>query len=120
MNCRSGAVLTPRIRLPLVIQSTLRAGFSSAIKELERTVGIKKVRVIHANDSKAGFDSHVDRHEHIGKGQIGARAFGRIVRHPKLRGIPFICETPVDEPDDDRRNLTMMRKLAGVEIRGRH
>jgi deoxyribonuclease IV len=96
------------------------SGLLSAIKELERTVGIKKVRVIHANDSKAGFDSHVDRHEHIGKGQIGARAFGRIVRHPKLRGIPFICETPVDEPDDDRRNLTMMRKLAGVEIRGRH
>jgi deoxyribonuclease IV len=95
-------------------------GLLSTIKELERTVGIKKVRVIHANDSKVGFDSHVDRHEHIGKGQIGARAFGRIVRHPKLRGIPFICETPVDEPDDDRRNLTMMRKLAGVEIRGRH
>jgi len=95
-------------------------GLSETIKELDQTVSLRNVRVIHANDSKAGFDSHVDRHEHIGKGQIGARAFGRIVRHPKLRGIPFICETPVDEPDDDRRNLTMMRKLAGVEIRGRH
>ncbi len=95
-------------------------GLLSTIKELERTVGIKKVRVIHANDSKSAFDSHVDRHEHIGKGQIGERAFGRIVRHPKLRGIPFICETPVDEPDDDRRNLAMMRKLAGVKTVGRH
>lgn len=95
-------------------------GLLSTIKELEGTVGIKKVRVIHANDSKSAFDSHVDRHEHIGKGQIGARAFGRIVRHPKLRGIPFICETPVDEPDDDRRNLSMMRKLAGVKTGGRH
>jgi len=97
-----------------------RKGLSETIKELDRTVGIKKVRVIHANDSKSAFNSHVDRHEHIGKGQIGAQAFGRIVRHPKLRGIPFICETPVDEPDDDRRNLAMMRKLAGVKTVGKH
>ena len=95
-------------------------GLSKTIKQLESTVGIRKVRVIHANDSKAAFDSHVDRHEHIGKGQIGAEAFGRIVRHPKLRSIPFICETPVDEPDDDRRNLAMMRKLAGAKSGGRH
>jgi deoxyribonuclease-4 len=95
-------------------------GLSETIKELERAVGIRKVRVIHANDSKAAFDSHVDRHEHIGKGQIGAEAFARIVRHPKLRGIPFICETPLDEPDDDRRNVAMMRKLAGEKPRGRH
>lgn len=95
------------------------AGLSRTITELERTVGIKKVRVIHANDSKAAFDSHVDRHEHIGEGQIGAEAFGRIVRHPKLRGIPFICETPLDEPDDDRRNLAMMRKLSGEKSSAR-
>lgn len=94
-------------------------GLAQAVKELDRTVGLGRVRVIHANDSKAAFDSHVDRHEHIGKGQIGAEAFARIVRHPKLRGIPFICETPVDEPDDDKRNLEMMRKLAGVKTGGR-
>jgi deoxyribonuclease-4 len=88
------------------------AGLARTIKELERTLGIKKVRIIHANDSKAAFDSHVDRHQHIGQGQIGAEAFGRIVRHPKLRNIPFICETPVDDPDDDKRNVVMMRKLA--------
>lgn len=89
-------------------------GLADAIKELDRTVGLKNVRVIHSNDSKAAFDSHVDRHEHIGKGQIGAEAFARIVRHSKLRSIPFICETPVDEPDDDKRNLAMMRKLAAL------
>jgi deoxyribonuclease IV len=94
-------------------------GLSGAIKELDQAVGIRRVRVIHANDSKAAFDSHVDRHEHIGKGQIGAAAFIRIVRHPKLHGIPFICETPVDEMDDDRRNVATMRKLAGVKTSGR-
>lgn len=94
-------------------------GLLETVKDLDRTVGISRVRVIHANDSKSAFGSHVDRHEHIGKGQIGAEAFARIVRHPKLRAIPFICETPVDELDDDRRNLAMMRKLAGVKSRGR-
>ena len=88
------------------------AGLREMLKALENTVGIKNVRVIHANDSKTAFNSHADRHEHIGKGQIGAEAFARIVRHPRLRDIPFICETPVDEPDDDKRNLEMMRTLA--------
>jgi deoxyribonuclease IV len=89
-----------------------REGLREALKELDRTVGIKNVRVIHANDSKAAFNSHADRHQHIGKGKIGAEAFARIVRHPKLRNIPFICETPVDKPGDDRRNIATMRKLA--------
>lgn len=89
-------------------------GLRETVKQLDRTVGIKKVRVIHANDSKTAFGSHADRHEHIGKGFIGREGFRRIVRHPKLRRIPFICETPVDRPGDDKRNLRMMRKLAGV------
>ena len=87
-------------------------GLAAAVKQLDAAIGIEKVRVIHANDSKTAFESHADRHEHIGKGQIGGEAFARIVRHPKLRDIPFICETPVDKPGDDERNVRMMRKLA--------
>ena len=88
-------------------------GLAQTVINLDATMGLKNVKVIHANDSKAALGSHVDRHQHIGKGQIGADAFGRIVRHPKLRSIPFICETPIDRPGDDKRNLRMMRKLAG-------
>ncbi len=87
-------------------------GLDKTVLQLDATVGVAKVRVIHANDSKTVFDSHADRHEHIGKGYIGAEAFRRIVQHPKLRAIPFICETPVDRPGDDKRNIRMMRKLA--------
>jgi deoxyribonuclease-4 len=94
-------------------------GLAKAVTHLDATIGLKKVRVIHANDSKTAFESHVDRHEHIGEGQIGAEAFKRIVRHTKLKSIPFICETPVDEPGDDVKNLEMMRKLAGVKPRGK-
>jgi deoxyribonuclease-4 len=89
------------------------AGLKDWVRKMDATIGLKNVCVIHANDSKAAFDSKVDRHEHIGKGKIGAEAFGRIVRHPKLRSIPFICETPVDRPGDDKRNLRIMRRLAG-------
>jgi deoxyribonuclease-4 len=88
-------------------------GLTEAVKQLAATVGLDKVRVIHANDSKTPFASHADRHEHIGKGHIGKEAFGRIVRHPKLKRIPFICETPIDRPGDDKRNLRTMRFLAG-------
>jgi len=93
------------------------AGLREMVRQLESTVGLDKVRVIHANDSKTAFGSHADRHQHIGKGEIGAEAFGRIVRHPKLRRLPFICETPIDRPGDDKRNLQMMRKLAGISSR---
>jgi len=90
------------------------AGLADTVKKLESSVGLAHLRVIHANDSKTAFGSHADRHEHIGKGQIGKEGFRRIVCHPKLRAIPFICETPIDKPGDDRRNLRMMRRLAGI------
>lgn len=87
-------------------------GLRTTVKQLDATIGLKKVRVIHANDSKTALGSNVDRHEHIGKGFIGAEGFGRILSHPKLRSIPFICETPIDRPGDDKRNVRALRKLA--------
>jgi len=94
-------------------------GLAATLRQLDSTVGLERVRVIHANDSKTAFASHTDRHAHIGKGQIGAEAFARIVRHPRLKNIPFICETPIDRPGDDKRNLRMMRTLAGVRADGK-
>ena len=90
-------------------------GLTETLRRLDSTIGLANVRVIHANDSKAAFASHVDRHQHIGRGHIGVDAFRRIVQHPRLRGIPFICETPIDRPGDDKRNLRTMRSLAGEE-----
>lgn len=94
------------------------AGLAEAVRSLDATVGLGNVCVIHANDSKTAFGSHADRHEHIGKGRIGKEGFRRIVCHPQLRSIPFICETPVDRPGDDQRNLRMMRRLAGIKLTG--
>lgn len=87
-------------------------GLKRTWRQLGNTIGWKNIRVIHANDSRTPFGSHADRHEHIGKGHIGAEAFTRILQHPKFGAIPWICETPIERPGDDRRNLRMLRKLA--------
>jgi deoxyribonuclease IV len=89
-----------------------KKGLQETLEVLGRTIGFDRLKVIHANDSKTEYGSHADRHEHIGRGKIGKEAFARIVRHARLRSIPFICETPIDRPGDDKRNIGMIRKLA--------
>jgi hypothetical protein len=53
-----------------------------------------RLRLIHANDSKAGCGSHLDRHANIGAGEIGAEPFAELFRHPSTDGVPLILETP--------------------------
>jgi deoxyribonuclease IV len=88
------------------------AGLRATVRSIERTIGLGHVHLIHANDSKTRLGSRVDRHAHIGAGHIGREAFRRILTHPKLRRKPFILETPIDEPGDDRRNLDTLKVLA--------
>ncbi len=94
-------------------------GLEQTLFEIERTVGLQSVRVVHMNDSKTPLGSHVDRHQNIGEGHIGLEAFGRILRHPLLAGRAFILETPIDAAGDDRSNVEALWKLVardGVEI----
>ena len=86
-------------------------GLQATLDEADRLLGLENVRVIHANDSKGALGSHLDRHQNIGEGHIGLEAFGRIVNHPRLRDKPFILETPVENPGDDRKNLQTLRRL---------
>ncbi|HET8546773.1 MAG TPA: deoxyribonuclease IV [Bryobacteraceae bacterium] len=86
-------------------------GLRDTVRKLEAAVGLDNVHVIHTNDSKYPLGSHVDRHANIGEGYIGSEGFRRILTHPKLRSKPFILETPVDEPGDDRRNLETLKNL---------
>jgi deoxyribonuclease-4 len=87
-------------------------GLRATVGSAERLLGLDNVRVFHVNDSKTPLGSHVDRHANIGEGHIPLAAFRRILRHPKLRGKPFILETPIDQPGDDRRNLDALKSLA--------
>jgi deoxyribonuclease-4 len=97
-------------------------GLASTIEVIERTVGLENVPVFHANDSKIALGGRVDRHDHIGEGKIGAEAFRRILREPRLgasagAGLPgraFLAETPIEDPGDDRKNVAALWELAGL------
>ena len=72
-------------------------GFTKTFDEFNRLIGFDRLKAVHANDSKKGLGSKVDRHEHIGKGEIGAKAFDLLVNDPRFERIPIIVETPESE-----------------------
>lgn len=61
--------------------------------QFEKIVGFQYLRAMHLNDAKSEFDSHVDRHHSLGKGNIGEAAFKYIMRDPRINEIPLILET---------------------------
>jgi deoxyribonuclease-4 len=86
-------------------------GLAAAFESLERNVGTENVRAVHFNDSKADYNSRVDRHWHIGLGYIGSEALSRVARAPHLAQAAFLLETPQDELGDDARNLEVLRSF---------
>jgi len=83
------------------------------LRAFDETIGLKKLAAIHVNDSKAPLGSHIDRHEHIGKGKIGREGFRYIMKDDRLLKVPKILETPKGEDlREDRMNLALLRRLA--------
>jgi len=89
-------------------------GLAATFDALERNVGTANVRAVHFNDSKADYNSRVDRHWHIGLGHIGGEALARVAAHPRLAHAAFILETPLDETGDDERNLMTLRSFVNA------
>jgi len=87
-------------------------GVDRVAEEVEKRIGLDRLRFIHANDSKKGLDCRVDRHQHIGQGGIGLEGFRAFVNHPVFRDVPMVLETPKETPQDDPRNLKIMRELS--------
>jgi deoxyribonuclease-4 len=94
------------------------ASLDETLAAFDDAIGLRRLKLIHANDSKKERGSRVDRHEAIGKGKIGREAFRLLVNHPKLAGIPLVLETPKEgadgkpTPATDRANLALLRRLA--------
>lgn len=86
-------------------------GLEALIQRVQKTVKLKNVRAIHFNDSRAAYNSRVDRHWHIGEGYIGTDALRRVAQHPKLKHAAFILETPYDDPRADLKNLETLRSF---------
>jgi len=87
-------------------------GLETTLDQFEKSLGLRTAKLLHLNDCRGTFGSHLDRHEHIGLGQIGEQGFRNILSHPALKDLPMILETPVDLRRDDSGNLRMARQLA--------
>lgn len=93
---------------------TTQKAYDKTMSEFDRIIGLKRLAVIHFNDSKKELGSKVDRHNHIGEGFIGEKPFGFFMRDKRLAKIPKLLETPKgDDGEMDRINLDKLRKLAG-------
>jgi len=92
------------LRTPSALERTL--------EEFESHIDPTRLKLVHLNDSRGSLGSHLDRHEHIGLGQIGLDGFRSILCHPFLRERAMILETPKNSRRDDTGNLEVIRALA--------
>jgi deoxyribonuclease-4 len=88
------------------------AGVNSFVDEFDRLIGLDRLAVMHLNDSKADIGTHVDRHENIGDGFIGAEGFKALLNHPKLNDVCGVMEVPgLDGSGPDAANLLRLKNL---------
>jgi len=84
------------------------------LDEFDARIGLRRLVMVHLNDSKSELGSHLDRHEHLGAGRIGARGLGHLLRHPRLAHAAFYLETPgMDEGYDAVNMARALDLLAG-------
>jgi len=89
------------------------SGYGELMDQVERVLGRETVRAFHLNDAKAPLGSHLDRHENIGKGEIGLEGFRHLVTDPRWNVTPGYLETPLDD-DGYRRYAADLRTLRGL------
>lgn len=97
------------------------AGYCETFDAFDRLVGLGRLKVFHANDSKKPCGSRVDRHEHIGRGCVGEEPFRRLLHDPRFRGLPLLIETEKSPASSrpgsivldplDVQNLDTLRRL---------
>lgn len=85
--------------------------FKAMMREIDNYIGFEKIHLIHLNDSKSNCGSAVDRHEHLGAGNIGFAGLKRFLKYEKFRNLLCILETPKDSDDADKINLKNAREL---------
>lgn len=88
--------------------------YKATMRALNKTIGVKKVKAFHLNDSKKPFGSRVDRHEHIGKGYLGIEPFRHLMNDRRFRKVPMYLETPKGDRGKtpwDVVNLRTLRRL---------
>ena len=80
------------------------------MKDFDDVIGLKYLKALHLNDSKAPFNSHRDLHANIGTGFLGLRAFHNIMNETRFENLPMVLETPIDKKDPDNKGKTIEDK----------
>ena len=89
-----------------------RVTYENTLSNFDQIIGLKKLKFFHINDSKRPLGSRVDRHEHIGKGEIGLAGFRLLLNDPRFQQHPMVLETPKGkELKEDKKNLKVLRSL---------
>lgn len=88
-----------------------REGLDRTLEKFDQRIGLKRLHLLHLNDSKTPLGSRKDRHWHIGEGYIGVEGFRNLVNHPLLRDFPGIMETPRKDTVEDLKNMKLIRSL---------
>jgi deoxyribonuclease-4 len=88
-----------------------KAKYNATIKELDNVIGLERVKAAHLNDSKAEFGACVDRHQHIGQGEIGLDGFTFLLRDTRFEHVPMYLETPKGNDGTDKLDLMNMQTL---------
>ncbi len=87
--------------------------FEQTFAKFDAIIGLDRLKFIHLNDSKKGLGSRVDRHEHIGQGEIGIEGFRQIMTADFLQDIPMTLETPKEEDlAEDKKNMALLERLS--------
>lgn len=86
-------------------------GIERTLETFDQTISLKRLHLLHLNDSKTPLGSRKDRHWHIGEGYIGLEGFRHLINHPSLRHLPGIMETPRKDTVEDLKNMTVIKSL---------
>ena len=114
---RDGVSHPERIGICLDTCHVFAAGYDivndldGVLEEFDKVLGLELLRAIHLNDSMMPFGSRKDRHAVIGGGEIGIEALLNVMRHPKLKDLPFYLETPLDDAGH-KEEIARLRDLA--------
>jgi deoxyribonuclease-4 len=88
-----------------------RGGMTATLDTLVATVGAQRLGLVHANDSRDACGSRRDRHENIGAGEIGEAPFRELLRHPAVRGVPLVVETPSEGSSGHAADIATLTRL---------
>ena len=102
--------------------------FEETLKKFDQIVGLKYLRALHLNDSKAPLGSHRDLHQNIGLGFLGLRAFHNVMNETRFEGLPMVLETPIDKKNPDGKvvedktvwatEIKLLESLVGMDVEG--